>query len=72
VAELPYPNYLVNAEGPSETGFAIRLHIQVGQGGPLAEQSVESVLAGLRTLLQAGDEQVSTTLTKFEITSTYS
>lgn len=72
MAELPYPNYRLNADGPAETGFAITLYIQVGQGGPLAGQTVESVIDGLRDLLKGGDDQVSTVLTKSEITSTYS
>lgn len=72
MAELPYPYYRINADGPGETGFAVTLQIQQGAGGPLEGQTVESVLAGLRELMQAGNDEVSTALTKFEIKSTYS
>ena len=72
MAELPYPYYRLNAEGPSETGFSIVVQIQEGAGGPLPGQTQDSVLAGLRELLMAGDAEVLTNLTKVQITNTYS
>lgn len=72
MAELAYPYHRLNAQGPAETGFSITLKVEAWPGGPLAGQSEASVLAGLRALLLAGDGDVSTELTKFEITSTYS
>lgn len=71
MAELTYPHYRLNANGPSETGFSITLQIQEGAGGPLAGHTTESVLTALRDLLKGGNVDVSTELTKFEITSTY-
>lgn len=72
MADLPYPFYRLNVQGPSETGFYITLKIDVGAGGPLEGQTPESVIAALRGQLKADDDQVSTDVTKFEITSTYS
>jgi hypothetical protein len=71
VAELTYPYYRLIANGPSETGFTVTLQIQEGPGGPLPEQTVDTLLAGLRALLQNGDASVSTELARFATTTTY-
>lgn len=33
--DLPYPNYLCQANGPDETGLAVSVYIEDGAGGPL-------------------------------------
>ncbi|MEU3851712.1 hypothetical protein [Streptomyces sp. NPDC029554] len=71
MAELTYPYYRLIANGRNETGFTVTLQIQEGPGGPLPEQTVESVLAGLRAVLQNGDDAVSTELARFATTTTY-
>ncbi|MFF5842108.1 hypothetical protein ACFY74_11645 [Streptomyces massasporeus] len=71
MAELTFPYYRLNANGRNETGFVVTLQIQEGPGGPLPEQTVESVLAGLRDHLQNGDDTVSTELVRFATTTTY-
>ncbi|UOB09059.1 hypothetical protein MQE23_08340 [Streptomyces sp. HP-A2021] len=71
MAELTYPHYRLTANGRNETGFTVTLQIQEGAGGPLPEQSVDTVLAGLRALLQNGDDSVSTELVRFSTTTTY-
>jgi hypothetical protein len=71
MAELTFPYYRLNASGRNETGFVVTLQIQEGPGGPLPEQTVETVLAGLRDHLQNGDDTVSTELVRFATTTTY-
>lgn len=71
MAELTFPYYRLNANGPAETGFVVTLQIQEGSGGPLAGQTVDTVLAGLRATLQNDDPSVSTELVKFATTTTY-
>lgn len=72
MAELPYPYYRLNCQGPNETGFSIVVQIQEGAGGPLPGQTQDSVIAALREQLMAGDVEVLTDLTRVSITNTYS
>jgi len=68
MAELAYPYYQVQADGPAETGFVIQLNIGKGAGGPLPGQSVESVIEGLKQQL-TGDG-VTLQVTRYEVTTT--
>lgn len=33
--DLPYPNYLLQANGPDETGLTFSVYVENGAGGPL-------------------------------------
>jgi len=69
--DMPYPYYQLVANGPNETVLAVTLHVQEGAGGPLAGQSEQTIIDGLRQQLTAGDG-VTTSLARFEIKTTYS
>lgn len=72
MAELPYPYYRLQAEGPNETGFRLLFHIDEGAGGPLEGQSTQSILDELRQRLAGEDGTVTTSLARVEITTTES
>lgn len=67
---MPYPYYRLTADGRNETGFGLTLRIEEGAGGPLAGQTIDSVLEGMRKLLANDDPDVMTTLSRSEITIT--
>ena len=67
MAELAYPYYQVQADGPNESGFRIVLHIDQQGGGPLPGQSVESVIDGLKQLLSGADVFVQ--VARYEVTT---
>lgn len=70
MAELPYPHYRLSVQGPSETGVTLTLHVEPGAGGLLEGQTTESVVADIRRLLLADDSARSSSLTRFELTTT--
>lgn len=68
--DMPYPYYLLNVQAPDETGTVLTVHIERGAGGLLPGQTEESILAGIRRLLEQGVDGVSSQLTRFEIKTT--
>ncbi|MFF5029255.1 hypothetical protein ACFY2J_34230 [Streptomyces collinus] len=68
--DLPYPHHRLQADGPDETGFALVVHIEEGGGGPLAGMTTQSVLDHLRAHLAGDDDAVTTSLTRYEVTTT--
>lgn len=65
--DMPYPYYRLQADGPSETGFTLKLQIEEGAGGPLLGRTTASLLDELKQLL-AGDGN-TVTLTRYEVTT---
>ncbi|MGW1892152.1 hypothetical protein ACWCP6_18110 [Streptomyces sp. NPDC002004] len=70
MADLPYPYHRIQAEGPDETGFALLVHIEEGAGGPLSGQTTQSVLEDLCAQLRSDRDDVTTSVTRYEITTT--
>lgn len=70
MAELLYPYYRIQADGPAETAFQMQIHIEEGGGGPLAGQTSQGVLDDLCTRLRGDNGDVTVTLTRVEITTT--
>lgn len=70
MAETPYPHYQLQADGPSETGFTLKIQISEGAGGPLAGLTSFGVIDYLRDYL-AGQVGVTAQLSKYEISTTY-
>ena len=67
---MPYPYYRLTADGRDETGFSLAIRIEEGAGGPLPGQTIDSVLEGIRKLLANDDPNITTTLSRSEITIT--
>lgn len=70
MAELPYPNYKIQADGPNETGCVISLFIQDGVGGPLPGTTSRGVVEALRTQLTGDSGEVSVSLVLNDIRAT--
>lgn len=70
MADMPYPYYKVQADGRNEGGFTLKLQIEEGAGGPLEGRTTEGVLDSLKELLVGGDDTVTVTVTRYEITTT--
>lgn len=70
MAELPYPYYRIQADGPSETGFSLLVHIEEDAAGPLAGQTSQGVLDDLCARLRGDSGDVTVSMTRYEITTT--
>jgi hypothetical protein len=70
MAELTYPYYQFQADGPNETGFSITVKIGEGAGGPLPGMTVQSVLDELKRLLAGDSGDVTVRLSSYDITVT--
>lgn len=67
--DLPYPNYLCQANGPDETGLTLSVYIENGAGGPLPGLDGDALMQYVRDHLAA---QADTTvyLSRSDITGT--
>ncbi|MEV3857719.1 hypothetical protein AB0J38_25765 [Streptomyces sp. NPDC050095] len=68
--QMPYPYYRLSAQGRAEAGFVLTLRVEEGAGGPLPGMTTASVLDGIRKLLGEGTDDVTTSLSRSEITIT--
>lgn len=69
MAETPYPYYRMQASGPGETGYSLRIQIEQGAGGGLEGLPSEAdVIAAVRQIFDG--DGVSTTLTRCAVEST--
>lgn len=68
MAEMPYPYYKLQSDGPSESGFTIKLQIEENAGGPLEGKTTAGVLEDLKQLLTGDGTTVS--LIRYEVTTT--
>jgi len=71
MAELAYPYYRIQADGPNETGFTLLLRADAGVGGPIPGLTEQSIVDGVRALLAGNSGDVTVQLTHYEITTTY-
>lgn len=69
MAETPYPYYDLNASGPAETGFSLRIQISDGAAGPLPGLTDLDVLQHLRDWL-AGQPNTTVALSRSEVATT--
>jgi len=70
VADMPFPYYRLQANGPNETGFTLLCQIEEGGGGPLPGQTMQGVLDGLKQQIVGTSGDVTASLTHYEITTT--
>lgn len=68
MADMPYPYYKLQSDGPSESGFTLKFQIEEGAGGPLAGKTTAGVLEEIKRLLTDVDTVVS--LIRYEVTTT--
>ncbi|MGQ4349680.1 hypothetical protein [Streptomyces sp. SAS_275] len=68
MAEMAYPYYRIQADGPNETAITLTLRVDAGVGGPLPGLTEQKVLDGVRALL-AG-EDVSVRAAHYDLTIT--
>ncbi|WP_371646501.1 hypothetical protein [Streptomyces mirabilis] len=71
MAELQYPYYRLQADGPDETGFTLLGHVEDGAAGPLTGQTAERTLQDLADRLRGDSGDVTVSLTRYDITTTY-
>lgn len=70
MAEMPYPYYRLQADGPSETGINLTFQLQTGAGGPLPAISEADLLAHLKTYLAGDSGDVTVRLTGYDVAVT--
>lgn len=66
MADMPYPYYQLQADGPNETGLLLRFQVQTGAGGSLPGISEEQLLAHLKEYL-AGTDGNAVRLSSFAV-----
>ncbi|MFE7973015.1 hypothetical protein [Streptomyces shenzhenensis] len=71
MADMPYPYYRLQADGPQETGMVLLFQVATGSGGPLPNVSKEDLLAHLKEYLAGDSGDVTARLTAFDVTVTY-
>lgn len=70
MAELAYPHYVLQADGPRETGLLLTIIISDGVGGPLPGKTVEGTIEHLRQYLLGEDGDVTVQLVHNQIQTT--
>ncbi|CAM5717970.1 hypothetical protein [Streptomyces fumanus] len=70
MAELAYPHYVLQADGPRETGINVTIVVSDGVGGPLPGKTVDGVVEHLRDYLLGEDGDVTVQLVHNQIQST--
>lgn len=70
MAELAYPYYRIQADGPNETAFTLTLRVDPGVGGPLPGLTEQKILDGVRALLAGEEGDVSVRAAHHDVTIT--
>jgi hypothetical protein len=70
VADMPYPYYRLQADGPSETGMVLLFQVQTSGAGPLPGRTEEDLLAHLKAYFAGDSGDATVRLSSFSVATT--